>query len=282
MATTLADKDEENLVASVGIPACPAILIDLSAEARKDSPDFRRIEQLIETDVGLTATLLKMVNSPFFGLSSRIGTVRQAISILGFAALSRTISGLVLRNVLSGKNQANLEQFWDRSAKLAAATAFIAKQIPGMQKDIAYTFALFQNCGIPLLLQRFPDYKETLARAEQSPDQKFTEIEDAVHGTNHATIGYLLTRTWHLPEDIAEAVRFHHDGNILSEQSSELTFGTKKLVALSVLADYALLIRANKAPAYEWLATGELALEYLGVNAEEFEDIVADVKILLE
>jgi HD-like signal output (HDOD) protein len=273
--------EQDSLIASVGIPSCPTILIDLAAEAKKDEPDFKRIEQLVEADVGLTAMLLKTVNSPFFGLRGRIGNVRQAISILGFSMLSRTVSGLALRAALSAPGGPNLESFWDNSAKLASATAFIARQIPGMPKDEAYTFALFQNCGIPLLLRRFPTYAATFALAEADLERKFTELEDEVHGTNHATIGYLLTRNWHLPEDIAEAIRFHHDSEMLGEQTQSLTTGTLNLMALGVLAEYAMMRRANKPPSNAWSIASGLALEYLGVDDEEFDEIVADVITLL-
>lgn len=70
--------------------------------------------------------------------------------------------GLVLRNVFSGVDQIMMERFWDSSAKFAIATSFIAKQVPGLNREEAYTYGLFQNCGIPILMQRFPEYKSTL------------------------------------------------------------------------------------------------------------------------
>ncbi len=113
------EKEMERVATSIGIPPCPRILLELADEARKEEPDFSKVEKLVTKDVGLSATLIKTVNSPFYGLRNKISSVSQAIIMLGLSMVSRTISGLVLRNVFSGKDQVNMERFWDSSAKFA-------------------------------------------------------------------------------------------------------------------------------------------------------------------
>lgn len=278
------DKEMERVSLSIGIPTCPGILLELTEETKKEEPDFMKVEKLISKDVGLSATLLKTINSPFYGLRNKISSVSQAVSLLGLSTLSSTISGLVLRNVFSGKDQVSMERFWDSSAKFAMATMFLAKRTPGLNKDDAYTYGLFQNCGIPILIQRFPEYKATLDKANNMAEGKFTDVEDDAHGTDHATIGYLMTKSWHLPDVTTDAVRFHHEYDVLSDTQTKLSTASRNLVALGLLADRAvhLCSGADKNFSLEWAKGGELALTQLGMSEIDFTDICEDIADLIE
>lgn len=278
----LLDQEMEKVIGSVGIPPRPTMLIELDAEIRKDEPIYRKIEQLVSSDVGLSAALLKTVNSPFFGLRSKATTISQAISVLGLSALARTITGLKLRQVFAKAGQIDMESFWDASAKVAMMTSHIAEQLPGMNRDEAYTFGLFQNCGIPILMQRFPDYKKTFGAAERSMDRKFTEIEDECYQTNHATVGYLLAKNWNLPNTLSSAIRFHHEYDLLSESQSLLPVEGQHLVALALLAERAIQLHAGLSDSAEWHKGGQIALRHLGLSTDEFGEIVDDAKAFLD
>lgn len=278
------DKEMERVSLSIGIPTCPSILLELTEETKKEEPDFMKVEKLVSRDVGLSATLLKTINSPFYGLRNKITSVSQAVSLLGLSMLSSTISGLVLRNVLSGKDQINMERFWDSSAKFAMATMFFAKRIPGLNKDDAYTYGLFQNCGIPVLIQRFPEYKATLDKANNMSDGKFTDVEDDAHGTDHATIGYLMTKSWHLPDVTTNAVRFHHEYDVLSDAQTKVSTESRNLIALGLLADRAVQLcsGSEKNFSLEWTKGGALALAQLGMSEIDFSDICEDIADVME
>lgn len=277
----LIDQELERVALSIGIPPCPAILVSLAAEARKDDPNLTRVEQLVSQDVGLSATLLKTVNSPFYGLNSKIGTIKQAINLLGLTMLTRTVSALILKQTFASKDAINMERFWDSSGKLAIAASIIAKRVGAMDRDSAYTYGLFQNCGIPVLMQRFPDYKQTLNAANNSSDLRFTEVEDAAHGTDHATIGYLLTKSWNLPQVIAHAIRFHHDYTILGEDQSKHPPESCNLIALGMLADHAVQLHFGQNFSLEWQKGGPLALRHFGLDEDEFDEFLEDEMHLL-
>lgn len=280
--TKLIDQELERVATSIGIPPCPAILLNLAAEVRKEDPDFSKIEQLVVKDVGLSATFLKTVNSPFYGLRTKVGTVKQAINMLGLSMLTRTVSGLVLRNTFASKDKVSMERFWDASAKIAMSASFLAKHLPGMNRDDAYTFGLFQNCGIPVLMQRFPEYKQTLGIANSSERKSFTQVEDEAHGTDHATIGYLLTKSWNLPEVLSTAIRFHHEYQALAEADAKVSAPSRNLVALGLLADRVVSLHSGQNFSLEWVKGGDAALAYLGLSASEFEELYEDVNAILD
>ena len=159
--------------------------------------------------------------------------------------------------------------------------AFIAKQLPGMNKDEAYTFGLFQNCGIPMLLQRFPEYGQTLAKADQDGARKHTEVEEEAHGTDHATMGYLLTKSWNLPEDLSQAIRYHHEYAMVADAKAQLSTQSRNLMALGLAADQAMRLADGSAASIEWSKGGPYALAHLGLSNSEFDEIVSDLMVML-
>jgi HD-like signal output (HDOD) protein len=225
---------------------------------------------------------LKTVNSPFYGLIDKLSTVQQAIDLLGLVMLSRTISELVLKQMSLTRDRLSMERFWDSSGKLASAAAVLALRlrVPEINREAAYTYGLFQNCGIPVLMQRFPDYKQTLALANQSADRMFTAIEDERHGANHATTGYLLTKSWHLTATISHAIRYHHDYSVFSAPEGTHPPEALKLIALGMLADYAVQTVFGQNFSLEWQKGGAAALAHLGLDAQRFDEILAEDRAL--
>jgi HD-like signal output (HDOD) protein len=279
----LIDQELERVATGIGIPPCPAVLTELGSETRKENPSYAKIEQLISRDVGLSAVLLKTVNSPFYGLRNKVSTIKQAVSLLGMKLLTRTVAGLLVRRVFSGKDQAaTMERFWDTSAQIAQSASFIAKQLPSINKEEAYTFGLFQNCGIPILMMRYPAYKQTLARANERADAKFTDEENADIGTDHAVIGYLLTKSWSLPSVISQAIRHHHEYALLEEKTTTVPPDALSLVALGLLADRAVQLFTGRNFSHEWDKGSGAVLGYLGVSKEESDEILEDARHQLE
>jgi HD-like signal output (HDOD) protein len=199
--------------------------------------------------------------------------------------VTSAISNLVLKNVFAETNeQVKMERYWDSSAKLALSTMHFANRILGLNKDDAYTYGLFQNCGLPILIQRFPDYKETLHKANNLSERKFTTVEDDAHGTDHATVSYLMAKSWNLPESTTNAIRFHHEYDMLSNSETNLHSDSKNLIALGLLADHAVHLSSgsNKNFSLEWTKGGALALAQLDLSYTDFADICEDIDHLIE
>ena len=200
--STVSKEAAEKLLAGIKLPPRPSILAVLMTERNKANPDMRKISTMIARDVVLSAAMLKTVNSPYFGLRRKIDSIDQAVMTLGTDSVFNILSGLVLRTMNSGNNP-QLTRFWDNAENTAFVAALIAKRVPGIPHNIAYTIGLFHDCGIPMMMNRFPDYMATLKLAETFQDRTLTKTEDDRHSTNHATIGYLLSKNWNLSETIS-------------------------------------------------------------------------------
>lgn len=271
MARDISKEDADRALKGLTIPPRPAILMGLMNEVKEDMPDLRIISGLISSDVGLAAATLKTVNSPFFGLGRKVSSVQQAVTLLGVRNISTLSTGLILRNTLGGKKP-SLERFWDSAEKVASIAAFVATSLPRMSRDDAYTFGLFRDCGIPMLMQKFPDYKETLTIASGTLDRPMTDVEEERHETNHATIGYLMAKTWYLPGFLCEAILRHHDPSVFSP-TDDASPEARTLIAIGALAEqlHDQVIRMRQE--HLWETVGPLVLEHLGFDHDEFSDL---------
>lgn len=286
------DQELEHAVLDVGIPPCPAILLELSAEAGKEEPDLRRIEKLISADVGLSAALIKTVNSPFYGLRSKVHAISQAIQVLGLKRVWLMVMGMVLRDTLRGMCHVDMQRFWDASAKVATISAYIAWRLPDMgegsgsrhliDKDEAYTYGLFQDCGIPILLNNYARYKETLSMANHAQARKFTDIEEAEHNTNHALVGYLLARSWGLPEHMIQGIRNHHEHEAIAAGEASISAASRNFIALALMAEHAIQDITGLSLGCEWSKGEQWVCRHLALSEDDVQAIIAGIRVLYE
>lgn len=260
----------------VDIPPCPAILIALDAELKKETPDQREVAQLISQDVALSGHVMLIANSPAFSTGRKVDSVMQAITVLGMQSVFSMAVGHLLQVALASGNDVSMERFWDSSAQTARISAELARRLRCVRPDVAYTFGLFHDCGIPLLVKRFPKTKEVLAKANSCDERRFTEVEDAELGTNHAVVGYFLAKRWHLPEAIAEAVHYHHDYAAL-EKPDGLSNTARSLIALCVLAEHIGRIRGSSGGDEEWNKAAPATCAYFNLSLGAVDDLIEDV-----
>ncbi len=271
----LSINEAEKLLAGVVIPPRPSVLTAVMEERNKPEPDLRRVAQLIASDVGLSAAVLKTINSPLYGLRRSVTAIDQAVSLLGMKNMSSLIIGLALRKALP---TSGLDRFWDSAARTALIASHLAKSLNLCNREDAYLFGLFHDCGIPLLIQRFPDYKATLGLANNERVRGFTEVEDERHGTNHAVVGSLLASNWHLPDMLRDAIRNHHDRSVFE---SNLTADSLNLIALGLVAEMIDNSVSRLAQDCEWEKRGGAVMAYLMLSEQELEELSADTREML-
>lgn len=261
------------LVKAIHIPSRPATLGTLQAEIKKEDPDIRAVARLVGSDVALTVAVLRVVNSAAMGLSRRCDTVEHALNMIGLKQLNTIVTGLVLRNVLSSSTQEQAEvitRFWDVSSKRAYTMAHLAKGLGGVDVELAQSFGLFCDVGIPLLIQKMPGYLGTLAQcSHETATQSFTGAEKNTHKVDHALIGAIMAKKWEMPSSLYLAIRLHHDYELLDDQAvpSEIS----RLVALCLLADTVIHRYLDKNAGAQWAQGGMRAMESLELNEEDVQ-----------
>lgn len=263
------------------IPPCPAILLEVVSESRKPEPDLRQLTNIISGDVGIAASLLKTVNSPFYGLSGKAQTIQQAVNLLGVTSTVNAVASIALRGVLPPPPQ--LERFWDGSMKIACLSGWLAQKMHSrvrISADLAYTFALFRDAGIPIMISKFPDYYATLSEANACPERMFTRIEEERHATSHALVGYLLAQAWWLSTSTSQAIRHHHDFNMISLNSRILTAETCELISLAQLAEYLLQQFSGQSRTREWDKMGAAIQARLQLTDNNLKELAEEASKL--
>lgn len=267
------DQEAAQLVKGIGIPPCPAILTSLVREMRSDDPDFNRMAKLISSDVGLAAAMLKTVNSAFYGLPTKATSVQQALVLLGLRTVTHLITGLLLRQAFPVADGKFMERFWDMSSTIAAVAAQITRQIKSVNRDEAYTFGLFRDCGMPPLMLKFADYAHALAARGAHSERSISELEEEYCGIDHAQIGQYLAKSWHLSEQVCLAILWHHDPSALALEHPELPAASLRLIALAMIAEHVLRTYRDEPVSHEWQKNGVLALDYLGLSEADLADL---------
>lgn len=257
--------DADKILANIFIPPRPTILFSIK-KAQDQDADLSEIADLIAQDIGLSAAILKTINSAFYGLADKVTSLTHAVSLLGMKNTTMLITGLSLRKIPAS---VNLDVFWNHSAEVALISAFIAQHLGSINKDEAQLFGLFHDCGKVLLTSRFKDYQDTLEMVNDL-DESLVILENKRYMTNHTLAGSLLSKSWCLPERISLAVRHHHDIPLFLDGS--IPDQVFSLVALIHLAEYL----AHKNNCYmdsEWLRYSDEFMECLYINDNDLTDL---------
>jgi len=211
MAQPLTEEQIQRILQGIKIPPQPQILVDLQMEQVMPEPDIQRIAELIQQDVGLSGTILKVVNSSYFGLKNRITSINQAVNLIGIASVINLVNGLSIKSQMSDETIVSMNRFWDTATDIAQVATQIAKQVGYPNPDMAYLLGLFHNAGIPLLMSRFDNYNQVMEASYGHPEKRVVDVENSELSTNHAVIGYYTAKSWKLPKILCDVIAEHHN-----------------------------------------------------------------------
>jgi len=279
MSNELTQEQIQKILQGIAIPPQPQVMVDLQMEQLKPNCSIKEISLLISQDVGLSGSILKTVNSPFYKHANRITSIHQAVSLLGVNSVVNLVNALSIKGALSDDDIIALGRFWDSAMDIAITSSVIAKQIGIPNPEECYTLGLFHNCGIPLLMSRFAHYNAVLEEAYASAETGIIEVENKHINTNHAVVGYYVGKSWNLPIYLCEAIHEHH--RIIKTFADEHTSGRKKtLLAVLKMAEHICgnyKILGNQDYDYEWSRIMDTVLLYTGISEYEYGNLESQI-----
>lgn len=207
----LSEEQINKILQGISIPPQPQIMVDLQMEQVMPDPDINHIAKLISQDVGLAGTVLKVVNSPFYGLANEITSIQQAVGILGMGSVVNIVNGISIKSSMSDETIKALTRFWDTAMDIAMTSATLAKQVGYNYPDNAYALGLFHNVGVPLLMARYDNYMDIMEESYSGGSNRIIDFENQQINTNHAVIGYYTAKSWNLPKVLCSIIAEHHD-----------------------------------------------------------------------
>jgi HD-like signal output (HDOD) protein len=210
------------------LPSLPAVYTRIIDELQSPEPSVKKVGEIICADLGMTAKILQVVNSAFFGLVRKINNPKDAVMLLG----TETIKALVLSvKIFSEFNQKkfawfNFDDLFDHSVSVSIFAQSISKE-EHLEKHLinnALMAGMFHDLGKLILVTNFQEpYRKILAEARETK-QNLWNLERDEFGTSHSEIGAYLMGLWGLEFPVIEAIAFHHcPGKSLSKSTGLLT-----------------------------------------------------------
>jgi HD-like signal output (HDOD) protein len=280
----LSKEQLDKILLGISIPPQPQIMVDLQMEQAMPDPDIIHIAKLISQDVGLAGTVLKVVNSPFYGLSNKITSIQQAVGILGMNSVVNIVNGTSIKSSMSDEKIKTLTRFWDSAMDVAMTSATLAKAVGYNYPDNAYTLGLFHNCGVPLLMSKFSNYVDVMIESYSGSHERIIDFENQQYNTNHAVIGYYTAKSWNLPKVLCDIIAEHHNCRRLYTskplETDRVTLTSILKMAEHICGSYKVLGRQEED--HEWDDIGKLVLEFLGFNdydLDNFKETFAEMGI---
>jgi putative nucleotidyltransferase with HDIG domain len=206
--------DLEKIIARIDDrPTLPRTVLKITELVNDPKSSAKDIARIITDDQVLTARLLKLVNSSFYGFPQRISTVNTAIVLLGFDAIRSLLLTTSVFDLFAGRNKKSKrdqEKFWDHSLGCAVGAKVIGNYLRHDKIEELFVAGLLHDIGKIVEMMYLPDqFARVMAAANQENILMLT-AEEKVLGYDHAEIGRLLAVKWNLPIKLEQVIAHHH------------------------------------------------------------------------
>lgn len=256
----------------IRIPPQPRVVIELQEMLLDGDYDMRDVAQVIAKDPGIVAMLFKASRSPVFAHGRKLNSLEQVVMVIGVRQVFSLVQAVALSTIVSNGTSKAFDVFWTRAHEVAQIAALIAADrvsVCNVFPEQAFMAGIFHECGVPVLMMRFPEYCRALRLADTSCWPSLVE-EDAKFNVDHITIGYLVARHWKLPDFVCAAIRYHHD--LPTDEAGAAT----TLVCILQLAIH-FYHRMNRQDNPLWAAIGPTVLAEVGLAADEESDYLDQI-----
>lgn len=194
------------------IQTLPHVVTKLSRLMADNSTTMKEFEDVIKMDPILVVRLLRLVNSPFYGLIHKVDSIGRAIAYIGMKNLHAIAVTQALKTIFTDQKDGAVfsrKQLWLHCAAVSICSKMVAERIFGINGDDAYLTGILHDFGLIVMDQVDPSTFLEVCRISDSTTT-LLEQEQQHFGTDHCEIGYLMTLDWCMPAPIQLAIRDHH------------------------------------------------------------------------
>ncbi len=210
---------EEFVAEASGLVSLPEVCVrinELLAEPNTTSPQIARVLSL---DPALAARLLRIVNSPFYGLSTRVETVSQAVTIIGLEELRAMVLASSAQVVFDAipATLVDMDSFWHHSVYTGLVARYLTADPARRGRETLFLLGLLHDVGRLLIFARRPDAASAILESMHGGAEDLCALEREHLGFDHAAVGGALLRVWALPASIWQPIEHHHDPDAAEE-----------------------------------------------------------------
>jgi putative nucleotidyltransferase with HDIG domain len=205
------------------LPSLPCSYRELTVELQSANSSLKRVAAIVSRDMSMTAKLLQLANSEYFGLSQTISCAEDAVNYLGLEVIRSLILTVNLFAELKAERADNnlFEELWAHSLMVAVCARQIvnAEQMGADMADQAFTAGLLHDIGGLVLALNLPEQRKSALELASKENIPIWQAERMILNTSHMEVGAYLLSLWGLPDPIVEAVAFHHEPSRCTELS---------------------------------------------------------------
>ncbi|QPJ66376.1 MAG: HDOD domain-containing protein [Candidatus Nitrohelix vancouverensis] len=190
----------------------PAVYFKFKEAVEDPDTSFKEFSEILSADPGLLIRLLKIVNSPFYGLDAKVETVEHAMTIVGLNQLSDLVLTTTIMNEFSGVpgDLLNMNTFWEHSVAVGVSAQILAGYLGEKELERFYIAGMLHDIGTLVICKKAPEKMMRAVKLEKEGAGAMHETEREVMGFSHADVGSSLLRAWKLPQRLLDCVSFHH------------------------------------------------------------------------
>lgn len=265
-------KLNEILAKVSSFPTMPGAGAKMLVLLEEPGTSVSEIEDILRYDPGLTANVLKLANSAYFGLPSKIGSLKQAVILLGLKRLIQLVVASCVSAVMDksiGGYDLPAGDLWRHSVAVSIAAEALVKDKKKVGTEDVFTPALLHDVG-KLVLGAFVKEELESIQSIASKGVPFVIAENMILGTDHAEIGARILAHWNLPSDVINAVRWHHDPD--SPDSCDLQMDVVYLANLLCQTP-----ETSGAAGGNAVELSPAVIDRLGIQLDQFENISGKV-----
>lgn len=255
------------------LPAFPATIHKVMGLINNPDSSLTELVDVIRLDQSITANILRMCNSAYFGLRHKVDNVHDAIMYLGRQNIVRAVMAAGTSRFFKSTPgyEAEARELWEHAVGTALLAQILARKISRREDSSLFTAAILHDIGKIVLGEFVKDKYAEIKKLVAEQSRSFLEAEEKVLGMNHATLGGVIAAHWKFPEDIRDAIAFHHRPDRLQGKTDLMPW-------VIHLADQGCLMlgigRGADGLAYDGL---DGALGKLGLAQPDFEEALAQL-----
>lgn len=258
------------------LPSVPAVALEVLDICQNEDVSIGQVSKVLIRDPALSGKILKVANSPYYGVRSQVKTLERAVTILGInATLSLALSFSLVRGLQNGKRTAfDHHAFWRRCVISAAASREIGIWANSANHDELFLAGLLHDIGMLVLNEAMPDKYGEIISWSKGDHARLAEKEKQAFGSDHATVGTWLLKRWNLPTNLQKAAAASHG---TAEGEEALPIFSKCVL----LANYVAGIWTQPDTIHATRIARDKANEIMQMSPEQFEDLLNHIARIL-
>ncbi|MES9831942.1 MAG: HDOD domain-containing protein [Candidatus Thiodiazotropha sp. DIVDIV] len=199
-------KDIDKLV------SLPEVFIQVNQMMEQPNCSSEKLADIISADTDISARLLRLVNSPFYGLRSTVDTISRAVTIAGTHELRNLVSATIAVRSFTGisENLVNMDDFWRHGITTGVMSQMLARYSSVMHSERLFVAGMLHDVGRLAIYLTIPEKATEILEITGGDEWVLAEVEERILGFNHMDVGAALMKMWHLPDSLVSVAQNHH------------------------------------------------------------------------